>query len=651
MNKTNVSISFICLFLAFFMPGQAFDLSGQNSHPNNNSSLEEGYRRAVNQRLTAKGASIADSLYHLAYETGDTDMQARLLKLEIEFLVTTNNTEKVKEKCELLRKITYKNNDESDMFWSYRQQAKYLIEHGRLLEAMDLTNEMKKDAEIMGSALGTYLMHLTVGDTYKACNDKDMALVSYLQALNLQKKMLKNMDPTMSYVYLSEMYRRKSGRTEADVDSCKILLVEGLSLTNDPMNRARLIAQEAMLYHSQQDYDSFNDAYKRILKELGTDTLPDEFIQVYYRKKILDSDYEGAQKLIDRIPLDYDRHIAQYLLYKRQDDYKNAIISYEHANHALNIIRTKQSRTNLEELNQRIGNLQLTIENQELQHKYSNIVAIVLFMIFIVVLVALYFVIILWNRAKKAGKELQEKNHELEQARDKAVHSEEMKTMFIQNMSHEIRTPLNAIAGFSEVLAAQANELEASERMNFAHLIRHNTDLLTKLVNDILILSDVENGKYEMYYTKVPVNQFCRKVLESVKHRAHHNVELIFETDLTNKFEIDTDEVRLAQVLNNLLVNACKYTTTGSITLECHLRPGNIVFAVKDTGPGVPIERRSDIFERFTKLDNFHQGTGLGLNICLTIVNMMKGKIFIDEEYSSGSRFVVELPLVKDKHQ
>lgn len=349
--KTSDLLSIICLLLAIFMPEQAFELMGQNTNSNISISLEEGYQRSLSQRLTVKGATLADSLFQIASESNDLDMQAKLLKLVIEFLITTNDIEKVREKCELLRRIATNNKDEGSMFWSYRQQAKYLIDHGRLMESMDLTNEMKQEAEAMQSALGTYMMHLTLGDTYKACNDKDMALVSYQQALNLQKRLLKYMDPTMSHVYLSEMYRRKSGRTKADIDSCKLLLSEGLALTSDPMNRARLISEEAMLYHSQQDYHSFNEAYQRILAELGTDTLPDEFIQVYYRKKILDGDYEGAQKLIDRIPLDYDRYIAQYLLYKRQEDYKNAIISYENANHALNIIRTKQSRTNLEELN------------------------------------------------------------------------------------------------------------------------------------------------------------------------------------------------------------------------------------------------------------------------------------------------------------
>ncbi|MDE6653333.1 MAG: HAMP domain-containing histidine kinase, partial [Muribaculaceae bacterium] len=318
---------------------------------------------------------------------------------------------------------------------------------------------------------------------------------------------------------------------------------------------------------------------------------------------------------------------------------------YENANHALNIIRENRSRTTLEELDRKIGNLELTIENQKLQHENSVITSIVLSVIFLIVLVALYFVLKLWNQAKKAGEELKVKNQELEQARDEAVRSEQMKTIFIQNISHEIRTPLNAIVGFSDVLATQTVELEESERMEFLELIKHNNDHLTKLITDILTLSDLDSGKNEIEYSEVKVNKLCRNVLQSVKHRVQNNVILNFNTEVSDLLEIETDDIRLTQVLNNLLVNACKYTTDGSITLECKLKGEQIEFAVRDTGPGIPPEHHLDIFERFTKLDNFHQGTGIGLNICRTLVEMMHGKIYVDDRYVNGSRFVVLLPV------
>lgn len=648
MKRSKHLISIISLLLAYFAPGQAIDVYGQKG--TFDFPLEESYQKAQNLRHTRSGAILADSLYKIAEKNRNPEMQTKLLRLSIEYYVTTPNIEKVREKCELLRTIAQKNKDENDVFWSHRQLAKYLIDHGRMLESMDLVNEMKNDADEMKSALGTYMMHLTLGDIYKACNDKDMAKESYLQALNLQKRYLKNMDPTMSHVYLSEMYRRKSGRTDADLDSCRLLLAEGLSLTTDPMNRARLLAEEAMLFHSIRDYQSFNETYQRMLSELGTDTLPDEFLQVYYRKKFLDGDYEEAQKLIDRMPSDYDRHIAQYLLYKRKGDYQKAMDSYEDANHALNIQRSQQSRMNMEEWNLRIGNLQLEVENIELEHRFDSFLTKVLSVIFIIVLIAFYFMSKLWNKARNAGKQLQIKNQELEQARDKAVRSEASKTLFIQNMSHEIRTPLNAIVGFSEILATHPEEIEPSEREKFKNQIKHNNEILTNLVECILTSGDLDNADKELNLGRVRVNQLCRDVIESVRHRVRSNVEVELESDVSDKLEIMSDAPRLTLVLNNLLVNAGKYTTEGRISLECKIRKGMMIFAVSDTGPGIPPEARMKIFEKFTKLDRFHQGTGLGLYICRTIVEeMMEGKIYYDGNYTGGSRFVVELPLIEEE--
>lgn len=634
------------------MPGHGSELYGQNTISQSSYSLESGYQQAINNRLNARGLAMADSLYAIAVETGDKDMQCKLLAIPVHYYFYTNNEEKLTEACENLRRAARADNDERRLYWSYSQLSMYLMRHDKIFEAVEVAEQMKNDAEATKSYLGMYMTYLTLGNVYKAREDTELAKDSYQKALDLQKQYLKDVDATMIRVNLSEIYRRRSGRTEEDINMAKQLIDDGLEETTDTMNIAHLLSEKAMIYHSQKDYGAFNDTYRRLLTQFESDTLPDDFIQVAYRKKILDGDYDGAIQLIGRIPSDYDKHIALYLLYKGKEDYKNAISEYEKANHVLNAIRSKERGGYVEKLYQTIGNLQLEKENSELKaqeaendKKFSTIIGGVMLVIFIVVLVALYFVVKLWNQARKAGDELKDKNHELEQARDEAIRSERMKTMFIQNMSHEIRTPLNAIVGFSDILATQTDELDESDREEFKNLIQHNNEVLTRLVNDILTLSDLDSGKYEMDITKVNVNRLCKNVLQSVKHRAHNNVALNYDTDLSDKFEIETDDARLNQVLTNLLVNACKYTTNGSITLECRLKGSQIVFAVTDTGPGIPADRRVEIFERFTKLDNFHQGTGLGLNICRTIVDMLKGKIFIDDRYVGGSRFVVELPV------
>ncbi|MDE6654759.1 MAG: hypothetical protein K2K37_10275 [Muribaculaceae bacterium] len=202
-KKPNGLITLICMSLSFLMSGHAGELHGQNISTQTISPLETAYHRALELHHTAEGASLADSLYTISVKSGEKKMQCDLLKLMVEYYVTTNDDEKVKEICERLRSVAVNTDNENDVFWSYRQQVKYLVDHTRLLEAIDLTDEMKRNAEKMASVFGTYLMHLTVGDIYKARNDKEIARDSYIKAMNLQKRYLPDVDATMPHIYLS----------------------------------------------------------------------------------------------------------------------------------------------------------------------------------------------------------------------------------------------------------------------------------------------------------------------------------------------------------------------------------------------------------------------------------------------------------------
>lgn len=254
-------------------------------------------------------------------------------------------------------------------------------------------------------------------------------------------------------------------------------------------------------------------------------------------------------------------------------------------------------------------------------------------------------IILMLVRGKISSKRfintLKQKNDELAVERDRAKQSERMKTMFIQNISHEIRTPLNAIVGFSDLMLTPGVELENTEKENFKNIIHQNSDLLTGLVNDVLTLSELQSGKAKMNITNCQCNALCRSAIDTVLHRKPKDVELKFITDVADSFTIKSDSRRISQVLINFLTNAEKYTTQGSITLECSAKktPGYITFTVTDTGCGIPKDKQAKIFGRFEKLDDFHQGIGLGLNICNLITDLLGAKIGIDSEYTDGARF------------
>ena len=253
------------------------------------------------------------------------------------------------------------------------------------------------------------------------------------------------------------------------------------------------------------------------------------------------------------------------------------------------------------------------------------------------------FIFLSWRkifRLKQSKQKMEEMNRKAENAIRK-------KNLFLSNMSHEVRTPLNAIVGFSTLMASEEIEVDEVSRKEYCEIIRINSYQLLKLINDIIDFSDFDEDNISMTIKGQDAVKICREVIETVAASYKLQVELRFDTSLTSLM-IDTDDSRLRQVLINLLVNATKFTTQGSIVLRLERSIDDAdmaLFSVTDTGCGIPLEKQKLIFERFEKLNDFVQGTGLGLSICLLILKRLKGKIWIDDKYTEGARFCFLHPL------
>lgn len=232
-----------------------------------------------------------------------------------------------------------------------------------------------------------------------------------------------------------------------------------------------------------------------------------------------------------------------------------------------------------------------------------------------------------------------------EAMKEKAVQAIQRKNMFLSNMSHEVRTPLNAIVGFSAVLTDEDESFDDESRREFSEIIKVNSFQLLKLINDILDFSDFENDNITFNIRTHDAVKLCNEVVETVIASRKLEVEMRFDTDLS-VLMLDTDDARLRQVLINLLVNAAKFTEQGSIVLELKMADADTaLFSVTDTGCGIPPEKQHLIFERFEKLNDFVQGSGLGLSICQLIVRYMNGKLWVDSGYTRGARFCFTHPL------
>jgi len=229
-----------------------------------------------------------------------------------------------------------------------------------------------------------------------------------------------------------------------------------------------------------------------------------------------------------------------------------------------------------------------------------------------------------------------------EQILEENIAANKAKTKFLQNMSHEIRTPLNALFGFAQLLGLPDGSWTEQEKAQYNSYIYNSYNMLDMLISDIIDIADDEHGNYRINLAEMEVNSVCRNAMMSVEFRVPADVKLYFTTDIDDNHIIVSDGRRIQQVLINYLTNACKNTLKGEIHLHCSSteHPGKLTFSVTDTGKGVPKEKADVIFNRFTKLNQYVQGSGLGLNICQTIANKLDGEVYLDTSYTNGARFV-----------
>ena len=244
-----------------------------------------------------------------------------------------------------------------------------------------------------------------------------------------------------------------------------------------------------------------------------------------------------------------------------------------------------------------------------------------------------------WN-AEQTNKKQQK---ELEAARIKAEESDRLKSAFLANMSHEIRTPLNAIVGFSKlVIDAECT----NEKEQYAEIIERNSEILLNLFNDILDLSSLEADSLSFNIRPIKLIDICLQLEQQFCYKVKNGTKLILD-DVDTELYVSGDWNRIIQIISNLLSNAAKFTPKGEIHFGYREKEDFVEFYVKDSGIGIPAERVATIFQRFGKINDFVQGTGLGLTLCRMLVEKMGGRIWLRSQEAKGSRFYCTLPLIR----
>lgn len=332
-------------------------------------------------------------------------------------------------------------------------------------------------------------------------------------------------------------------------------------------------------------------------------------------------------------------------LYYKMKDYKNAYLTLKEGNRLQTKNKSTKREQQMAEMQTRFDVSKLELEKMSLAYKNKQIALIASCILLIGLIAWSIYQRYMVKRLKKMHRKLMVANEEVKRQSEKATESEKMKTAFLNSICHEIRTPLNSIAGFSELITDDS--LDTATRVEFKELILNNSTALLSMVNNILELSELVSSYEPLPVEPTDVYGLCVEEMEILKDRIL-NPDILCITEADKKeIIIPTNAFYLSRVIGNLLGNAAKFTEKGTITLTCRIdeEQGVLIISITDTGIGIPTDKQEWVFERFTKVDDFKPGTGLGLYICRIIIQRLSGSISIDSCYTKGCKVSVCLPI------
>lgn len=543
--------------------------------------------------------------------------------------------------------------DDSHHYYTYFELERILVKsylfRGEIRMAIAQSDQMYSKARALAYPFGNALALNAMGEVYSYTGRLQEAGAAYEEALRLLDEMDgEDVHIRMLLVELIDYNLRIRNGNGASRYLARLNLYPEDRLS--PLELAMRHISNASCQLSKGDLKAASHCLAQI-GQLETQLIPEirqYLLIIDARYLVATGEYEAALTAYnDFLQTEYARinhNIYKEALLEKADllvKMGNEEEAYGQYGKVFSYIKTSFEKNYPKEIDQlctRFQADQLAYQNEHdrivsMRFYLTGIIVSVLFLIFLLVLG--------WKKIFR----LKRSQMRQEAMKEKAVQAIQRKNMFLSNMSHEVRTPLNAIVGFSAVLTDDDESFDDESRREFSEIIKVNSFQLLKLINDILDFSDFENDNITFNIRTHDAVKLCNEAVETVMASRKLEVEMRFDTDLS-VLMLDTDDARLRQVLINLLVNAAKFTEQGSIVLELKMDDDNTaLFSVTDTGCGIPLEKQHLIFERFEKLNDFVQGSGLGLSICQLIVKYMNGKLWVDSGYTRGARFCFTHPL------
>lgn len=628
----------------------------------NSDSLLVSYSKSVlKEAYNERYLPMSDTLYHMAEEQNDVPMMLVALSNKVDYYYfRSDNEDSLFYYLDRTMSMAKENNMQPEYYfiWGKRKIA-YYVRNNFYNIALSEAEKMLEEARDQGNTDGLINAYATVGSIYARWQLYPMAIDAIEGELNVLREFKGDTD-NLSAIYsrLARLYI-----TVANYDKARETLKLCYETIRTDWHRYYYYLRLSELYLAC-DADVLAQENLALAKRL-LDESPSLYRAsgTYYASMVVFYDstrqYKKAIDILESSsehPLfsPYEDLLHRAELYEKVGKYKTATRYYRNlcllsdsihsnnADRAVNEFGVLLGVNQLEETNTR---LQESIDSTNFNHRLIFVIIIVLFLI--VVCVFLYIEHRAHSRLKKAYRVVTEAKDLAEDAREKMEQTNHMKSEFIRNMSHEIRTPLNAIAGFSQLLSSTTHV--SPETQKYAEIISKNTDDLLHLLENIMDLSDLRSGADILTNIEVEATSLCKEVVAAFQDYLLPGVEMRLAIPEGVKYYFHSNPDRIRQVLSQLLENATKFTQVGFIELNWtyDYEGHNVIFTVTDTGPGIPNDKREDLFEQFKNEDPFSQGAGLSLSLCYILVERLGGHLLYDEQYDCGSRFIIKLPADK----
>ena len=526
----------------------------------------------------------------------------------------------------------------------------YSLGRMNISSAYHIAQGLKSDIE--GSKYadeGRYFISNMMGHIYNTCGNIPGAEAEFLKSAEQIKGTQFERDG-LSFIYLALAHVHLNNDLKQTLYWLDVTEKE-LMRHKDSWNFYRCLADvyaiKAIVRFKQKDYAAFNQCIAKMEEAEKLNRTPSmDLFTPYARiyKTLLDQGQDAALAQVESLPNLKEQYLLKCDIYRYIGDNEKAFMTQRELMHKRDSITGVMIAENMEN----------SEEEMELMRKSQKMAKVINYILFGIAILALLTIVLMTRNIlirRKFNKQLMAKNQELKSAYKQVAAANEMKSEFIRNVSHEVRTPLNIINGFSQVLAEMGPDMGDKERGEVAKNITHSAYQITSLVNKMLAIANDSSKDLMAQATETDGVAICCKAIENMPVVDAEKVKVKLDNQTNGNVMLYTNGDSLLLMLSYILENAVKFTEKGHIILKVRTEKQKgrkmMLFSVEDTGCGIPSDKVGTIFQRWTKVDEFTEGLGLGLAYCWESAQKLGGALTLDQTSEAGTTFTLSLPVEK----